>query len=136
MSNPYRSPIVGDNSNNNQRILVETTVESFYFDPNRPPEPEKLSAWITATLRKAKKQGFSDIYVRIDEDPGDENNLLSYFLCICGNRLETDKEFEERMQNLRRTWLATYEAFERQRKYYESEQGKAEILEGRRAEGL
>ena len=133
--NPYSSPIVGDDSKSDKPIIRKMVVSSFHFG-HLSPEPSKLSLWITNAVSKATSQGMTKLHITAHEDPGDENNFGTYYLQMWGERLENKKELDGRLLNIRRQWLRDFEAFERQRKYYESEQGKAEILESRRAEGL
>lgn len=91
---------------------------------NNKVTPQEIIDW----LANLNTDGWTNLRVRSHTVPGDENNLETELITVTGDRLETDKEFQDRQASIISRWQRDYEEFLLKMHYYQNtDLGKAQI---------
>jgi len=84
-----------------ERIWKRIRIGGYYYDSNNSVEHNSIDKTIEV-LQKFKEEvkfgQYVDVVVMFDYDEGDENNLSHGYMSVYGLRLETDKEYSERLK--------------------------------------
>jgi hypothetical protein len=64
---------------------------------------------LQALLKKAKKEGFTDVSIHVGLDEGDECNMAYEFIKVSGSIEETDEDWHRRLEELKRRAKRTLE---------------------------
>lgn len=123
-TNPFQSPLVGDDSFSQDKIMKRNElINKYWIDPNNYPSPKKIAGFL-----RAGNKGWSNVHVEIMISYV-ENNIEDYYIGVFGDRPETSAETKERLRSIVVKWLRDYEDFLRKLMFYKSSMGKAQVQE-------
>lgn len=100
------------------------TIAEKYMSGNDKVAPQQVIEW----LADLNTDGWTNVRVQCYTEPCDENNLESQHLVVRGDRIETDKEFKKRQEDIIMDWQSKYERFLLEKNYYENtDLGQAQV---------
>lgn len=123
-SNPFQSPISGDDSCSQEKIMKRNElIDKYYVNSYSSLSPKQVAKYL-----KKPFKGWSNVNVKIISEY-DEDNEEKYFIGVFGDRLETTEEKDARIRSIIIKWLRDYEDFLRKLMFYKSSMGKAQVKE-------
>lgn len=109
--------------------LTNIKVVEFYISANdrKHQNPSTVAAWLNAESKQAIDAGWENLHVEIGHDTDEWDHPVHDYIRIYGDRIETPKETKDRVHHELIRWRRDREKWEQERKYYESDYGKARL---------
>lgn len=107
-----------------ERMWVHKQIASLYFYPNIKLKLNTVLItidFLNKALLKATNEGFIDVVVHPYSDEGDSHSMGSEYINVEGWRLETDKEYKDRLTNLMNHMIHDKKSFDTRKSYYDTD---------------
>lgn len=98
--NIYRSGIAGESDQNKPRMRTSGTIDQICVTGNHKQTPGEIRKWLVLSQEKAMKEGWKNFRIETLNIDGDEFNLPNSYICLVGDRIETDNEVKQRVEHL------------------------------------
>lgn len=100
-----------------------------YLCINNRHSTEDLINKIKEVEQSALKDGWTNLNWKFDYSLDEFDNVNGQYLCLYGDHLETDKQYQDRINSIKLKNKCRIDEYLRLKKYYESDNGKQELLE-------
>ncbi len=122
-----------DTESSEERIMLHgKELARIMVDGNDKVTPDKLIAWIN----KQDTTGWTNLRIKAVATPFEPYVELEHtYVVIVGDRMETDKEYQARLESVVSKWQREYEEFLRNKDFYENNpvgQARLEYIEAKK----
>lgn len=104
-----------------ERIWIRKVIAELCSDAGSDYiDPKRIIGFVESTIAKATLDGYTDVKARFSYEEQTYDNLSHGFLEIEGYRLETDKEYKQRLKSHITREITARDQFEIKKRYWET----------------